>query len=320
MDKKGIRRAALTLSVLASLVPWGCAVAARDKASSADLNRPGDHVRHLAFGGRDRFAEIHVPPQYSKGSPTPVILLWHGGGGYPGAMRKQSGMDAVSDRHGFLAVYPAGSGTRTNRLLTFNAGACCDYAVKENIDDVGFTAALIDDLASVYSIDRARVYSTGLSNGALLSYRLACELSDRIAAIAPVAGTLGIERCAPKRAVSVMAFHGLADNNLPFAGGVGKRSVSKVNFRPVSETIQTWVRLDGCPETPKPSSKGAATARVYGPCRDGAEVVLWAIEGGGHTWPGGETTLLEKAIVGPVNRDISASEEMWAFFKRHAIR
>jgi polyhydroxybutyrate depolymerase len=284
------------------------------------LTRPGDHVRHLNFGGRDRFAEIHVPPGYRKGTPTPVVMVWHGGGGFPGAMRKQSGMDAVSDRHGFLVVYPAGTGTRKERLLTFNAGACCDYAVKENIDDVGFTVALLQDLGSIYSIDPARVYSTGLSNGALMSYRLACELSDRIAAIAPVAGTLGIDRCAPRRAVSVMEFHGLADNNLPFAGGVGSRSVSRVNFRPVTDTIQTFVCLNSCPETPKALKKGASVAQIYGPCRDGSEVVLWTIEGAGHTWPGGETTLLEKPIVGPVSRDISASEEMWEFFQRHPIR
>jgi polyhydroxybutyrate depolymerase len=280
---------------------------------------PGDYEWRLSHGGRGRFYQVHVPPGFQSGRPAPVVLVFHGGGGYPEAMRKQTGMDATADRAGFIVVYPAGTGARARRVLTFNAGICCGYAVERDVDDVGFVAAVIDDLARRLSIDRKRVYATGLSNGAMLSYRLACELSDRVAAVASVAGTLGIHRCPATRAVPVMHFHGLADQNSPYQGGVGARSVSRVNFTSVPQTIDFWRRHNGCPEAAETVLKGEATLKRWTPCRSGSEVALWSIEGGGHTWPGGETTLLEKPIVGPVNRDISASDEMWAFFARHRL-
>lgn len=279
----------------------------------------GDSEGHLEFQGRSRFYELHVPPGYRSGTPTPVVLVFHGGGGWPSAMRYQSGMDRVSDREGFIAAYPGGTGFRKNRMLTFNAGICCSYAVERNVDDVGFTAAVIDDLAAHYTIDRDRVFATGLSNGAMMAYRLACELADRIAAVAPVSGTMGVSNCAPSRPVSVMHFHGLEDQNSPYAGGIGKHSVSGVIFRSVDETIRFWVQHDGCPQTPTTSTQGECTRFAYGPCREGSEVVLWRIGNGGHAWPGGKTTMLEKLIVGRVSNDISASDLMWEFFKRHTL-
>lgn len=291
-------------------------------ACAASAVGAGNLERSLKVGGKERRYEVHVPPQYKRGNPTPVVLVWHGGGGFPAAVAKQSHMDEVSDKHGFLVVYPAGSGIFSGKLLTFNAGACCDYAVKNKIDDIEFTRAMLDDLARDYTVDPKRIYSTGISNGAMMSYRLACELSDRIAAIAPVSGVLGVSCDTPGRAVSVMHFHGTADANSPFAGGRGKHSVSQVEFRSAPDTVAFWVKRNGCPkESASSKTKGAATETRYGPGRDDSEVAFWKIEGGGHAWPGGDwASRLEGRIVGPVNRDIFASELMWDFFAKHPMK
>ncbi len=275
----------------------------------------------LRFDGQERWAAVHVPPGYNPGTPTPVVLVFHGGGGFPDAVRFQSQMDTVADREGFLAVYPAGTGMRRDALLTFNAGNCCGYALKHSADDVGFTAALIDTLAKRFSIDRNRVFATGISNGAGLSYRLACELSDRIAAIAPVATTMNGPQCHPKRPVSILHFHGMEDKNALFEGGVGPKSLSGANMRSVPDTIGFWVKHNACSAMPAEEHRiGAAKKTTYGPCSEGTEVALWQLADGGHTWPGGQVSRVEEWYgVGKVNQDISASSLMWEFFKKHPM-
>jgi polyhydroxybutyrate depolymerase len=309
---------AIALS-LATILLLTSGVACRRRADvNAPRPDPNNREIDLNFGGRDRFAVVHVPASYEPGKPTPAVLVFHGGGGFPDAVRFQSRMDEVSDRHGFIAVYPAGTGIMRNAMLSFNAGTCCGYAMTNKVDDVGFTAALLDELAKRYSVDPDRVYAAGLSNGGMLVYRLACELSDRIAAIGPVATTLTLDNCRPTRPVSVIHFHGLKDRNIPYRGGKGAKSLSQIDCRGTQETIDLWVRLNGCPTTPTETTRGAATRLAYGPGRDGAEVVLWRIADGGHTWPGGEISRLEGLYgLGKVNRDIVASELMWEFFQRH---
>ena len=149
---------------------------------------PGDHRVTLQHGGRQRSYIVHVPPAAREGRPLPVVLNFHGGGGNAEAQQKYSRMDALADAEGFLVVYPDGTGRMADKLLTWNAGTCCAYSVTNNVDDVGFTLALLADLEARQPVDRRRVYATGLSNGAMMAWRLAVEASDRIAAIAPVAG------------------------------------------------------------------------------------------------------------------------------------
>jgi polyhydroxybutyrate depolymerase len=310
--------------LLAGLVTVACVAAGRPAPRRAAPEGgpfgPGDHDLVMTFQEHERFTIVHVPPGYKAGTPAPVVLVFHGGGGNPQAMRYQTGMDKSADREGFVSVYPGGSGVRARKMLTYNAGSCCSYAVDKHIDDVRFTADLIDELARHLTIDRRRIYATGLSNGAMLSQRLGCELSDRIAAIAPVSGTLEIPSCHPERPVPVMEFHGMLDKNVPFNGGVGSHSVSKVKYNSVPNSIATWLKVDGCPDKPASvTRKGQAERTAYGPCRDGSEVILWKLEDGGHAWPGGETTLLEKPIVGPVSRSIQASDLMLDFFEKHPM-
>ncbi len=280
-----------------------------------DALTPGDLTRTVQ--GRDYL--IHVPKNYTGKKPVPVVLVYHGGGGNPQVTVRFTGMNTKADEAGFLVVYPSGSG-RFKTLLTWNGGNCCGYAMKNNIDDVAYTKALLDDLASVANIDPKRIYATGMSNGAIMTYKLASELSDRIAAIAPVGGPMGTETCHPKRPVPVIHFHGTDDAFAPFKGGKGR---SGTEFYSVEHSIQAWVKANGCPAKPKVVELPDRTEdgcmvvkKIYGPGKNGAEVVLVEIRGGGHTWPGQPPRI---QFLGTTTRDISANDMMWEFFQRHPM-
>jgi polyhydroxybutyrate depolymerase len=280
---------------------------------------PGNHVRGVRVGDLDRTYLVHLPPNIDPDVPMPVVLAFHGGGANAANMALFSGLDDKADEAGFIVVYPEGTG-RLPRMLTFNAGDCCGHAAASGIDDVAFTRALLDDLATVANIDPRRVYATGMSNGAMMAYRLASELSDRIAAIAPVAGPMGTDDCQPDRPVPVIHFHGDADEFAPFAGGRG-RGLSGTDFHSVEHSVDAWVEANGCNPTPATTSiddreEDGTTVRIarHDAGRDGAEVVLVVIEGGGHTWPGREPRL---RALGRATREISANDMMWEFFERH---
>jgi polyhydroxybutyrate depolymerase len=289
---------------------------------AADPLGPGDHTRPLEHGGRTRTYIAHVPPKYDSKQPTPVVLAFHGGGSNAEQMVRFCGLNEKADKESFIVVYPNGTG-RLERMLTWNGGNCCAYAMLNNVDDVGFTRSLLDDLEAVVNVDAKRVFATGISNGGIMSYRLASELSDRIAAIAPVAGTMGTAACNPKRPVPVLHFHGTDDEYLPFKGGKGK-GVSGTDFYSVDHSIQAWVKANGCPETPvvtdepKKTDDGTCIQRkTYGPGEAGAEVVLLVINGGGHTWPGRDPRV---RFLGKSTQNTSANDLMWEFFKKHPMK
>jgi polyhydroxybutyrate depolymerase len=284
---------------------------------------PGDHTRSLEVDRRTRTYLVHVPRKHDPKKPAPVVLVFHGGGSNAEQMIKFCGLNETADKQGFVVVYPSGTG-RLKNALTWNGGNCCGYAMQQNVDDLAFTGALLEDLARVVAVDRKRVYATGMSNGAIMAYRLASELSDRIAAIAPVAGPMGTATCTPKRPVPVLHFHGTADQFAPFQGGTGTRSLSQTDFYSVEHSIRAWVKADGCSEQPTivklPDRAGdgtTVTVKTYGNGRDGAEVILVMIEGMGHTWPGREPLL---KMLGRVTRNISANDKMWEFFERHPMK
>ena len=283
--------------------------------------RPGDHVRSVRVEALDRRYLVHVPPRYDPAVPMPVVLAFHGGGANAANMAAFSGLDGKADEAGFIVVYPDGTG-RLPRALTFNAGDCCGHAAATDVDDVAFTRALLDDLETVANVDTRRVFATGMSNGAMMAYRVGAELSDRIAAIAPVAGPMGIDGCHPTRPVPVIHFHGDADEFAPFGGGRG-RGLSGTFFRSVARSVGAWVEANGCQSEPEIAELADAEddgthVRVerHGAGRDGAEVVLVVIEGGGHTWPGREPRL---RTLGRSTRDLSANDMMWEFFERHPM-
>jgi polyhydroxybutyrate depolymerase len=291
--------------------------------TAADPFKPGNHTRSLEVDQRQRNYLVHVPPSYDGSRTFPVVLAFHGGGSDADMMVAFCGLNDKADRAGFLAVYPNGTG-RLPRALTWNAGNCCAYAMQNKVDDVAFTRAVIADLEKALKVDGKRIYATGMSNGGMMAYRLAAELSERIAAVAPVGGPMGTETCKPKRPVPVMHFHGTADEFAPFAGGKGAKSLSGTNFYSVDHSINAWLKANGCPKEPvvtrfADAAKDGTTVvrRTYGPGKDGSEVVLVVIEGGGHTWPGRQPRL---ALLGKSTRNISANDMMWEFFQRHSLK
>jgi polyhydroxybutyrate depolymerase len=282
---------------------------------------PGDHRRSLQCGERTRTYLIHVPPGFDPAQPVPVVLVFHGGATNARTMARFCGLNETADRYGFLAVYPSGTGRNPN-LLTWNAGNCCGDALRDKVDDVGFVAALLDDLAGLAEIDPNRVFATGMSNGGMLAYRLALELSERIAAIASIAGPMGTDGCRPTRPVSILHFHGTADEFTPYAGGLGPKSLTTIVFRSAADSVRWWVAANGCPERPQESTIDAEETggfpverSVWGPGDSASEVVLYTIHGGGHTWPG---RIPSGTYLGPSATGISANELLWAFFQRHA--
>jgi polyhydroxybutyrate depolymerase len=304
---------------------FSCSSSIAASSKKSEPLQPGESIHSLKVDGRERYYLVYIPQNYKQNKPMPLILNFHGGGGTPESQRNVSQMNVTANRFGFIVVYP--QGTSKKRLFkfrkgyTWNAGTCCGWAQEHNIDDVAFTIAMLDDLSQRFNIDSKRIFATGYSNGALFCYRLACELSDRIAAIAPVAGPLGLPECRPGRPISVIHFHGTKDESAPYKGGHARRSMPGQNFMGVDSTIDFWLRFLKIDPTPKRTqTRGRATGKYFGPGKNGAEVALWKLEGAGHTWPGGKFGAIGKRVLGEMNTDISANEVMWEFFKRHSLR
>lgn len=277
-------------------------------------------TRSLRVGGRKRTYHVHVPPAYDPHKPTPVVVALHGATMNGPLMASFSGLDAKADEAGFLAVYPNGTGRWWS--YSWNAGDCCGPAVREGVDDVAFIDALLDDLAAAYNVDPRRVHAAGMSNGAMMAYRLASELSGRIAAVAAVAGTMATDGCGPRRPVPVLHVHGTEDDHVPFAGGVGRKSVTGHPHRSVEHSIRAWVRANGCREEPavevlpdRTRDGTRVTVKTYGG-EGGAEVVLVAVDGGGHTWPGRHPGT---KVLGRATMNVSANDLIWGFFRRHPM-
>lgn len=308
-----------------------CSSPATDSGSSACHPQPstptstsvagfpaGTSSETLTFDGETRAYRVHVPPDSDSSAARPLVLMLHGGGGSAVQFQEfSSRMDEVADREGFITVYPDGTG----QLRTWNAGACCGAAARDDIDDVGFIRALLDHLGERLCIDTQRVYASGMSNGGMMSHRLGCELSERIAAIAPVAGTNGAPSCTPSRAVPVMHVHGTEDGHVPWDGGAGC-GLANVEFPSVPATIDGWSELNQCAtDTRAYFEEGNGSCVAQQGCKDGADVVLCSIDGGGHSWPGGEPSadVVDCPADGPQSTTFHASEAIWAFFKTHPM-
>ena len=279
----------------------------------------GLQLRAVTADDRLRRYLVYAPPQYDPPQPTPVVLAFHGGGGSPQSTIQLSGLNHKADDAGFIVVYPFGTAPDGSMSYTWNGGQCCGYAQATNTDDVAFIDTLLDDLANAASTDPERIYATGMSNGAVLTYRLANELAHRIAAVAPVAGPVGQKSVAPSRAVPVMHFHGTADEFAPFEGGPGAND--QTLFFPVKHSVLQWATANECDPIPSvrqlPDTADDDTTVTETRWQDGkndAEVVLYTIENGGHTWPGRQPVA---DFLGISTQDISANDLMWAFFTQH---
>ncbi len=288
---------------------------------------PGDHRRTLEAQGLSRSYLIHVPPQAADGKPMPVVLNFHGGGGNAQGYQDYVLMDELADEKGFLVVYPNGTGPFEGRLLTWNAGTCCGYAEENQVDDVAFIRDLVEDLGTVVPLDADRIYATGLSNGAMMSYRLAAEAPDLVRGIAPVAGAMVLEASALTEPVAVIHFHSVDDPRALYQGGLGPPfpfTNSRVMHNPVDEVIADWAAHNGCSPEPvqgatltgEPDSRNEGQTAIrfaYEGCLEGSPVVFWKLTVAGHVWPGGMPDYLSR-ILGPSTDLIDANREMWAFF------
>jgi len=281
-----------------------------------------DSVHRITVGGTERSYTLHLPKSLAS-KPAALVIVLHGGGGSAKSAEAQSGFSAVADAHGFIVAYPEGS-DRARPLLnalgkpgfeTWNAGACCGYAVEQGIDDVGFIRAMVADIAKARPIDPKRIYATGLSNGGMMAYRLACEASDLVAAVGIVSAVVMVAPCEPTFPVAVLDIHGTADQNVPIDGGVGPKSITKVAYPPVERSIAFWAAHDDCGKDPIVSSPApTVTLRSYPLCAGNTAVDYYVIEGGGHAWPGGQRLL--QRLDAP-STAIDATPLIWQFFADH---
>jgi polyhydroxybutyrate depolymerase len=313
---KAVAGLALVVSLLACGVAGRATAPSIPPAGQSGELAAGTYTRSISVGGRERSYLIRVPERLAEDGPAPVVLVFHGGGGNAQSAVEMSNYDVASEAYGYVAVYPNGTGRLENLLLTWNAGTCCGYAMGMGVDDVEFVRALIEDVVVLTPIDRHRIYATGMSNSALMSYRLACELADEIAAIAPISGTQNVEPCLPGRPLSVIHFHGTADADAPYDGGVGDKSISRVDFVSVQQTIDFWLEFDGRPRTPIRERSGEIIHDRYGPCDQGTAVELYTIVGGGRAYPGGNKP---RGLADTPTQDISATRLSWEFFTAHPM-
>ena len=260
---------------------------------------PGDHVVEMTHDGRLRVFTAHVPPGYDGTELTPVVLDFHGLGSNSTQQQFFSYMDPLADAEGFIVVYPDGT-QNADGDRAWDAGICC---TDEPVDDVGFVRAMLDELDARLCVDPDRRFATGMSNGGLFSYRLGCEAADVIAAVAPVAGALGIDpftNCQPVRPMPLWQIHGTVDGRVPFDGA--------------RLSAEYWAELNGCGgETSVTYQNGVVTCEAWD-CPAGSEVEFCTAEGVDHCWPGQPF-----CIDPPSTEDIDSTATIWEFFMAHPM-
>lgn len=309
------------MKLVAGLLLFGTAILGSPTCFAAE----GETTAHvIRVGEHDRTYYLHLPRPLPADKVLPLVLAFHGGGGKPAFIERESKFSELADREGFLVAYPEGIDK------SWNDGRDDPKisAQRKKIDDVAFIAALLDEVAENYRLDTKRVFATGISNGGMMSHYLGTNLSSRIAAIAPVATGFPEPVRAqfkPEQPVSVLMLSGTADPLVPYAGGdVTVFGSKRGRVLATDETVKLWVEHNGCKPDPvktdladaDPNDGCRVTTLTYTGGRNGSEVVLYRIDGGGHTWPDG-VQYLGKRLIGEVCRDFNGTETIWEFFKTH---
>jgi polyhydroxybutyrate depolymerase len=267
----------------------------------------------LEYGGSERTFRSYRPAALARDRPVPLVVVLHGGFGDGAQAEKSYNWDAAANRYGFVVVYPDGIDR------AWNAGRCCGKPQQRGVDDVGFLSTLIRLVAARERIDPDRIAVTGISNGAMMAYRMACESSVHLRAIGSVSGTM-VVACSHPRRTSVMEIHGTADRNIPYRGGKGQ-GPSGVQTLAIPEIIARWRGIDGC-AAPRTRTAGTVT-RLTATCRNGRIVELITIEGAGHQWPGGvppspAVAALARALgipgIDPPSSALDATQTLYRFF------
>lgn len=275
-----------------------------------------DQLKSIVYQGIKRQFLIHVPENLPKNRRVPVVFVLHGGGGTPASVARLTGFNRLADSAGFIVVYPEA----VNRHWNDGREVPNYRSHRENIDDAGFIAALIDTLGRRLKIDRSRIYACGISNGGMMCHRLGCEIADRLAAIATVAASLpeNLARRFPlSTPLPVLMFHGTADPFVPYEGGQVGITAPRGRVLGAEATARLWsesnraprIRIESLPAT-EDDKPGIICITYTG----GAEVILYKIIGGGHVWPGGKK---RSHHYGPHVNRLNATALIWEFFSRH---
>ncbi len=265
----------------------------------------------LTHDGLQREYILYVPPSYTGNTPVPLVFNFHGYTSNATEQMWYGDFRGLADTAGFLVVHP--EGTLLNGATHFNVGG---WTIGSEVDDVGFTEAMIDSLSAQYNIDADRIYATGMSNGGFMSFLLACQLSDKIAAIASVTGSMTPETfnaCNPTHPTPVLQIHGTNDGTVPYTGAIWTQ--------PIADVVSYWQNFNNCAPSPNltalpnsnPNDGSTVEHFVYSGGNNQVNVEHFKIIGGSHTWPGAF------AGVPAINYDIDASEEVWKFFSRYDI-
>lgn len=263
----------------------------------AVYDRPGDYYDSLMLRNYPRWFKLHVPPGYQPGEPMALVFNLHGLGSDLDQQELLSEMSAKADEAGFIVVYPQ-AGASVWNVQAGDVGAI----------DVNFFREMIDYLRGKLSIDPRRIYATGFSNGGGMAHRLACDLSDLIAAIAPVAGAhMPNQPCQPERPVPVLAIHGTADLFAPYADDQVGHNIPR--------WAVGWAARNQCGPEPESSQRGRMTVDTWVNCQAGATVRLYSVEGMGHAWPGTS----QEGLSGQGAQDIVANDLIWEFFEAHPM-
>jgi polyhydroxybutyrate depolymerase len=271
----------------------------------------------MEVDGQIRSYLLVLPPDYYKDSTEfPMVIAMHGGGGSAAQFEKDYQFTPAAQKNGFVVVYPEGvQSDRVLRLRTWNAGTCCDYAVEHNIDDVKFIRELIDKMDSSYRINSRKVFATGMSNGGMMAYRLACEIPDKIAAIAAVSCTMATNQaCSPSRPVPVLHLHSKLDKRVPPEGGIGIRGYY---FPPVDSGLNVWSDKNSCQATPKVDDNAQYQLTTWSLCKEQASIEYYLTKDGGHAWPG---AIKNRKLGDTPSTAINANELIFDFLKRFEIR
>jgi len=292
----------------------------RSQVSAAD-HHSGKQWIKFRQGNTDRDYLLYTPRSYSSDSPAALVVVLHGGHGDAERVAEQTGFMPIADREGFLVVYPEAHDDHWNdgRSTTVS-----------EFDDVAYITAVVDDIAAKRAVDPARVFVAGISNGGMMTQRLACDATEKFAAFASVVANLPVGRksvCEPSRPVSIMLINGTADPLMPYRGGEikkGRRAGQGGTVLSAPETAEFWATVSGCSvssastKLPDKDTKDGSTVNKtqFGQCKGGTSVVFYSIDGGGHAWPGSPVKPRATRLTGKMNNDVSASDLIWGFFTR----
>jgi len=315
-------------SFLLAIAVTGCASqAALTSIKQQELRAATHYELTFAHDDRIRRYNLYLPPNWNSQKKLPVVIMLHSGGGNAAMFEQRTGMTQKAEAEGFIVVYPQGTGYTNGRFYTWNSGHCCFYALEKQVDDVGFIRELIRSLVNRLHIDKQRIYLAGFSNGGMLAYRLGAAMPDVIAAIAPISATIGgkagpdeaeFRIHAPTRTLPLITMHGLADQQILYAGGQGSKAFAEREDISVENSLRYWMQ-DACEyEHARVSKITQSTTRYQFTC-DKTAVELYTIAGMGHAWAS-ETRndwRVEYALLDEPDMSVSATDIIWDFFKQH---